>query len=95
LDETVEIFNRIELKGAILSKLDEGGELGGAVSVLLRHQLPLLYMGDGQRVPEDLQVARGRDLVDRLVSQRRGGKDHLKVLQGGLQMKRSLQVVGE
>lgn len=94
LDETVEIFNRIDLKGVILSKLDEGGELGGAVSVLLRHQLPLLYLGDGQRVPEDLQVARGRELVDRLVSQRRTGKEKLTVVQGGLQMKRSLQAVG-
>lgn len=94
LDETVGIFNRIELKGAIFSKLDEGGELGGAISVLLRHQLPLLYLGDGQRVPEDLQVARGRDLVDRLVSQRRSGKEHLTVLQGGLQMKRGIQAIG-
>ncbi len=94
LDETVEIFNRIELKGAILSKLDEGGELGGAASVLLRHQLPLLYLGDGQRVPEDLQVARGRDLVDRIASQRRTNKEHLTVLQGGKQMPRGLQAVG-
>lgn len=94
LDETVEIFNRIELKGAILSKLDEGGELGGAASVLLRHQLPLVYLGDGQRVPEDLQVARGRDLVDRIASQRRSGRERLSVVQGGLQMKRSLQAVG-
>ncbi len=70
LDETVDIFNRIGLKGAILSKLDEGGTVGSALSVLLRHQLPLLYLGDGQRVPEDLQVARGSDLVDRLISQR-------------------------
>ncbi len=94
LDETVEIFNRIDLKGAILSKLDEGGELGGAASVLLRHQLPLLYFGDGQRVPEDLQVARGRDLVDRLASQRRTEKQRLTVVQGGRQMQRSLQAVG-
>lgn len=94
LDETVDIFNRIDLKGAILSKLDEGGELGGAASVLLRHQLPLLYFGDGQRVPEDLQVARGRDLVDRLASQRRTEQQPLTIVQGGRQMQRSLQAVG-
>jgi len=69
LNEAVTMFNRIELKGAILSKLDEGGSLGPALSVLIRHQLPLHYLGDGQRVPEDLQVARGSDLVDRLVAQ--------------------------
>ena len=93
LDETVAVFNRIELKGAILSKLDEGGALGAAISVLLRHQLPLLYLGDGQRVPEDLQVARGRDLVDRLVSQKRCDKEHLTLLQGGLQRQQTVRAV--
>ena len=94
LDETVAVFNRIELKGAILSKLDEGGELGAAVSVLLRHRLPLLYLGNGQRVPEDLQVARGRELVDQLVSQKRNEKERLTLLQGGLQHSNRTQVTG-
>ncbi len=84
LNETVEVFNRIELEGVILSKLDEGGELGGALSVMLRHGLPLLYLGDGQRVPEDLQVARGRDLVDQLVSQKGNNRGPLTLVQGGL-----------
>jgi flagellar biosynthesis protein FlhF len=94
LDETVAVFNRIELKGAILSKLDEGGELGAAVSVLLRHRLPLLYLGNGQRVPEDLQVARGRELVDQLVSQKRNEKERLTLLQGGLQHSNRTQITG-
>ncbi len=93
LNEAVEVFNRIDLKGVVLSKLDEGGELGAAFSVLLRHGLPLLYLGDGQRVPEDLQVARGRDLVDLLVTQSSAKKESMTLLQGGLHNRPSLKAV--
>lgn len=92
LNEAVSIFNRIDLKGAILSKLDEGGALGPAMSVLLRHRLPLHYLGDGQRVPEDLQVARGGDLIDRLVSQKNIAEQHGMAAE--LQGQRHLHVVG-
>ena len=92
LNEAVSIFNRIDLKGAILSKLDEGGALGPALSVLLRHHLPLHYLGDGQRVPEDLQVARGSDLVDRLVSQKRVAENHAVAAE--FQGQRHLHIVG-
>ncbi len=93
LEETVVAFGRVGLKGAILTKVDEGGELGAALSVLLRHQLPLLYLGDGQRVPEDLMVARGRDLVDQLVSWSSSRKESMEQLQGGLHNRPALKAV--
>lgn len=49
--------------GVILTKLDETGSLGGALSACIRAQLPLAYVTDGQRVPEDIQPARADRLV--------------------------------
>ncbi len=53
------------IAGCIISKLDETTRIGGALSAAIRHQLPIAYVTDGQRVPEDLQVARADQLVIR------------------------------
>ena len=41
----------------VVTKLDEAESLGPLVSVLRDRQLPISYLGTGQRVPEDLQRA--------------------------------------
>jgi len=41
--------------------------LGGVLSALVRHKLPVAYISDGQRVPEDLSPARSHTLVSRAV----------------------------
>lgn len=46
----------------VLTKLDEAGRLGGALSVLLSHDLPVAHLCDGQRIPEDLHAAYPRRL---------------------------------
>jgi len=33
------------------------------LSIAMRHHLPLAYVSDGQRVPEDLHAARSHSLV--------------------------------
>ncbi len=53
------------IAGCVISKLDETTRIGGALSAAIRHQLPIAYVTDGQRVPEDLQVARADQLVIR------------------------------
>ncbi len=60
LDEAVRFYGRAPLHGCILTKTDEACSLGGALSALLRHDLPLSYVTDGQRVPEDLHAARAK-----------------------------------
>lgn len=57
LQDAVNHFKRIPLAGAVLTKLDESVSLAGALSVLIQSGLPLSYVTDGQRVPEDMQVA--------------------------------------
>lgn len=71
LDEIVQRFRGADPEGVILSKVDETSRLGTALSVVIRQRMPLAYVADGQRVPEDLQVAEGHRLVLRLNDLRR------------------------
>ncbi len=64
LNEVVRSFKSIAPVGCIITKLDEATSLGGALTAVLRHSLPIAYLGVGQRVPEDLQPARGERLVE-------------------------------
>lgn len=67
LDETVRGFSKIKLHGCILTKLDETTSLGGALSVALKHNLPVNYYCDGQKMPDALHLANAHDLVNRSV----------------------------
>ena len=64
-EDVVQAFNVFEPDGCILTKLDEATSIGGAFSASIRHQLPITYVCDGQRVPEDIHVARPHTLVER------------------------------
>lgn len=63
LEESVRAYMPLAPSSCILTKLDEAPSLGGALSALIRHRLPLDYTTDGQRVPEDLAIADARVLV--------------------------------
>lgn len=60
LQEIVDAFLIARPAGCILTKMDEATSLGGAFSVLIRCGLPLSYVANGQRVPEDLHFAHAR-----------------------------------
>ena len=64
LNDIIKAFSHLKLSGCILTKTDESSSLGGAVSAIIRHQLPLAYICDGQQVPEDLGLARPNSLVN-------------------------------
>jgi flagellar biosynthesis protein FlhF len=74
LQEIVDAFRIARPVGCILTKMDEATSLGGAFSVLIRAGLPLAYVANGQRVPEDLHFARSRQawLVKAAVELMRG-----------------------
>ncbi|MGS2724099.1 flagellar biosynthesis protein FlhF [Porticoccus sp. GXU_MW_L64] len=63
LDEVVRKFGVPNLAGAIVTKVDETASLGPVLSALVRHRLPAAYVGNGQRVPEDIQLARAATMV--------------------------------
>jgi flagellar biosynthesis protein FlhF len=67
IEETCERFAAAQPATCVLTKLDEATSLGGAISALVRTKLPLAYVSDGQRVPEDLAPARAHQLIARAV----------------------------
>lgn len=48
---------------AILTKVDEAVKIGPSVDTLIRHQLQLRGVTNGQRVPEDWERADAQQLV--------------------------------
>ena len=67
LAETVARFAPAAPGSCVLTKMDEAASLGGALSVLMRARLPISYVSEGQRVPEDLRPARALELVSSAV----------------------------
>lgn len=55
LDEVLTSFKASQLHGVVLSKVDEAVKLGPALDALIRHQVVLRGVANGQRVPEDWQ----------------------------------------
>ena len=67
LNETVKAYSGARPAGCIVTKTDEATSLGAVITVLLRQRLPVSFLGNGQRVPEDLAPARGDKLVQEAV----------------------------
>ncbi len=63
LDDTLTAFKTPGTQQAILTKVDEAVKLGPALDALIRHQLLLRGVTNGQRVPEDWEAADGQALV--------------------------------
>ena len=63
LEEAIRAFGDLGPCGCVLTKIDEAASIGGAISALVRHALPLAYVSDGQNVPEDLHWARSKRLA--------------------------------
>jgi flagellar biosynthesis protein FlhF len=67
LEEAVQRFASMNPATCLITKLDEATTLGGTLSVLMRSQLPVSYVSEGQRIPEDLSPARAHQLVAKAV----------------------------
>jgi flagellar biosynthesis protein FlhF len=65
MSDAVRAFGGRDLSGIVLTKLDETSALGAAISVLVESKLPAVWLSDGQRVPEDLKLARVAELLKR------------------------------
>ena len=61
-------YKRCGLAGCILTKLDETASLGEVLSLAISTELPVAYLTDGPRIPEDLHLPRRHQLVSRAVS---------------------------
>ena len=63
LEDTLIAFKTTGTQQAILTKVDEAVKLGPAMDALIRHQLLLRGVTNGQRVPEDWETADAHALV--------------------------------
>ena len=65
LEEVARAYSGPGLIGCILTKIDEALTYGPVLDVAIRHELPVHYVTNGQRVPEDLHLANATYLADR------------------------------
>jgi len=63
LQRIISAYDDIELSGCIFTKLDECYSLGEVLSAAVEYQLPVSYVTDGQKVPEDIKIAEAKSLV--------------------------------
>lgn len=61
-------YKQCGLAGCILSKVDEAASLGEVLGLAISQHLPVAYLADGPKIPDDLQVPRSHQLVSRAVS---------------------------
>lgn len=66
LEDMLRGFGERELFGCVLTKLDESVAFGAVLDVMIRHRLAVLYVTEGQRVPEDIVKADVDALLDRV-----------------------------
>lgn len=67
LRATYQSYQRCGLAGCVVTKLDEALSLGEILGVLVSEKLPLAYLADGPRIPDDLHAPRSHQLVSRAV----------------------------
>ncbi|WP_052063751.1 flagellar biosynthesis protein FlhF [Nitrincola sp. A-D6] len=60
-------YQELDLSACVLTKLDESGSIGDALTLTVERRLPVAYVTDGQKIPDDLIVAQRQDLVSRAV----------------------------
>ena len=65
LDDVVRAYYGPDVVGCILSKVDEAAGLASSLDVIMRHNLRLHYVSNGQRVPEDLHLPNRSYLLHR------------------------------
>jgi flagellar biosynthesis protein FlhF len=67
LSAALSAFSLFDLKGLVLTKLDETATLGSVFNLAWRSRLPLLYYSAGPRALEDFEPAQAGKLVSALL----------------------------
>jgi flagellar biosynthesis protein FlhF len=89
LEQAVAAFRGAKVDGCVITKLDEATSLGSVLSSVVQHGIPLAYVSNGQRVPEDLGLAKPHRLVAQTVqlatrSRPACGSESLELAFGGM-----------
>lgn len=68
LAKVTRVVGELALSGCMLTKLDEAAVLGPSLSAIIESKLALGYLSAGQQIPDDLEVAGARRLIQQLVT---------------------------
>ncbi len=68
LEQAIKAFSTVQLDACILTKMDEAASIGNVLSAVMHSALPVAFTTDGQKVPEDLQLARPHSLISHAVA---------------------------
>jgi flagellar biosynthesis protein FlhF len=79
LNNVSKAFASRGLDGCIITKADEAIGLGGVINVILQNKLKVLYLTNGQRVPEDITLVDKIALIEDAFKQEESN-DHLSIV---------------
>ncbi len=65
LDDVIRAYRGPDLAGCVLTKVDEAASLAPAIGAAIGNELEVLYVTNGQRVPEDLHLPNRSYLLHR------------------------------
>jgi len=66
LKSVYELMATVNLDGCVLTKVDETNSLGEVLSLVVENKLPVAYITNGQKIPNDIGKARPEKLVQGL-----------------------------
>jgi flagellar biosynthesis protein FlhF len=69
LEDIYKHFSFLDLNSLIVTKIDETRNIGNLIAFLLYSNLPMSFFSNGQNVPQDLQIATKRKILDTFVGE--------------------------
>ena len=72
LDDVIRSYGGDDIAACIVSKVDETTTLAPVVDAIVRHGMPIAYLANGQRVPEDMHLPNRKYLLHRVFKQVQG-----------------------
>ncbi|MFC3149870.1 flagellar biosynthesis protein FlhF [Litoribrevibacter euphylliae] len=67
LTRILDNYQDFSLNGCILTKIDETGSLGELLSILVERVMPVSFITNGPRIPDDIESANAGNLVSKAV----------------------------
>ena len=67
LEDAYDCYSSLKLNGCVLTKIDESGSMGAALTLVTQRNLAVAYVASGQKIPDDIQPAHKNELVSRAV----------------------------
>ena len=87
LDDVIRAYRGPDLAGCVFTKVDEAATLAPVIGAAIMHELDVMYVTNGQRVPEDLHLPNRSYLMHRALRVQHGESPwHMKPDEAALMM---------